>query len=37
MYLQEVVVLGNKKSEWNRHSLNIEKIDGEYQIHMKLL
>lgn len=24
--------MDNKKSEWNRYSLNIEKIDGEYQI-----
>jgi 2-polyprenyl-3-methyl-5-hydroxy-6-metoxy-1,4-benzoquinol methylase len=27
-----VVILYNKKSEWNRYSLNIERIDGEYQI-----
>lgn len=27
-----MVILYNKKSEWNRYSLNIERIDGEYQI-----
>lgn len=32
MYLQKVIILYNKKGEWNRYSLNLERIDGEYQI-----